>query len=310
MAYFRYSSGERNVRMGNVIVTGAGGFVGGNVVDFLSQNNVNVYATWHNHEPSYIGKNIRLIRVDLNDMSEINKVLSNEKVGKIDAIIHLAAQLPGTTHIEKFLDNTINATRNIVSFAQERKIDTFIYASTIGIYGDTMGEVNENTSRVNLSDYSMAKYIGERIVECSDIPKKRIIRLPRMVGRGMTFDCPWIPSLTYKLMQNREVQYYNPDNLFNQIAHVDSLSDFLLMLLENNQDGCLTVGIGASEPIKIIEVIELLKYLFSSSSKLTQIEIKKNDSVNLLDISRAVSIGFRPLTVKETLERLVHDLHG
>ncbi len=295
--------------MGCVIVTGAGGFVGGNVVRYLNRNNIKVCAVWHNHEPKKVQEEVVMARVDLNNMNEIRDELSFDKLGTVDAIIHLAAQLPGAHSIDDYLDNTINATRNIVSYAQERGINTFIYASTIGIYGDTTGGVvTENTNRTNLSDYSMAKYIGERIVEEAHLPRRTIIRLPRMVGEGMSLDCPWIPALANKLIRGDEVKFYNPDNYFNQVAHVDSLSGFLITLLKNKNEQCLTVGIGAAEPIKIIEVIELLKKMLGSMSMLTRIERKKNDSVNLLDLSKAISVGFRPLTVKETLEKLAADL--
>lgn len=296
--------------MGIVIVTGASGFVGKNVVNYLNKNDIKVCAIWHNHELKELQEGVIPVHVDLNNMNEIKNQLSYDKLGTVDAVIHLAAQLPGLHSIEDYLDNTINTTRNMVLYAQENSINNFIYASTIGIYGDTTGIVNEDTDRTNLSDYSMAKYIGERIVEEAYLPRRVIIRLPRMVGRGMPLDCPWIPSLVSKLMRGDEIKYYNPDNYFNQVAHVDNLSEFLVTLLKNTDEQCLKIGIGASEPIKIIEVIELLKNLLGSSSVMTKVEVKKSDSVNLLDISKAISAGLYPLTVRETLEKLAKDLKG
>ena len=295
--------------MKSVIITGVGGFVGNNLADYLAERGLRVYGLWHNHKPKEHKNTVSLIQVDLADIDEVRYKLSDDRFREVDAIIHLAAQLPkkGCT-MNDFVDNTINATKNIVAYAQEKEIHSFIYMSSIAVYGDTKGEVTEDTDRVNLSDYGMAKYIGERIVEDADISGRIILRLPRMLGKGMTFERPWVPALIWKLANGEEVKYYNPDIYFNQLAHVDSLSEFLIELLQRKEKQCIKLGIGASEPIRIIEVIELLRKLLDSNSEIININAEKKDSVSLLNLSEAVSFGFRPWTVKETLERIVCDL--
>ncbi len=293
-----------------ILITGAAGFIGSNVVDYLSKFDYDITATWNNHEPKVQLDNIRYYRVDLANIDETSELL---KSFDYDTIVHLAGPMKGKL-VKGYLRNSVNATDNLITLGEQLGVRTFIFASSIAVYGNTDTIVNENSDRVNLGDYATAKYIGERLLEDSNIEKRIAIRLPRMVGKNMDLSAPWLPGLAAKLMRNEEIVYFNPNLPYNNLAHTDTLGDFLVRIFRNENitpgGGCIPLGIGASSPMKVLDIIQYMKQELKSVSPLCEITdgVPRNTCF-CIDISRAEKSGYRSWSVKETLARYMKDIN-
>lgn len=292
--------------MGTILVTGVGGFIGGNVADYLIKKGYQVFGTYHNVEPD-IANGMRKINVDLSNKEDLEAKFLSAEMGQIDAVLHFAAQMLGP-NIADYLENTVQSTRNLLTYATENNVRTFIYASSIAVYGMTESEVNEKSDRTNLTDYGIAKYICERLIEDAAIINRIAIRLPRMLGGRIDLTCPWLPKLTGDLLENREIKYFNPNMKYNNLAHCDTLAEFIDVLINRGEDGYSLVGIGSSEPKDILEIVKYLKKLTQSQSPLIEKKSEQRNTCSLIDISKAVSMGYQPMTVKETLECFIQDL--
>lgn len=291
--------------MGIVLITGTGGFIGRNIAKYLIKMGYQVCGTYHNIEPDEL-EHMRRVKVDLTNKIDMEK-LSFDKIGQVDVILHFAAQMLGVK-IEDYLENTVQSTRNLLDYAFKNNVRTFIYASSIAVYGMTEIEVNEFSDRVNLTDYGTAKYICERLLQDAPIRNRIAIRLPRMLGEKIDLTCPWLPKLTKKLLNHEEVEYFNSDMKYNNLAHCDTLAEFIHVLINRDKDDFSLVGIGSTEPMKILEIVNLLKDLTKSRSVLFEKKIEQRNTCFLIDISKAISMGYHPMTVKETLEYFVKDL--
>ena len=120
-----------------VVVTGGVGFIGRNIVAELNArgvDNVIIVDKLGNDEK---WKNLRGLRYeDVIDLEIFREHLKQEKLGKLDAIIHMGACSATTERdADYLLDNNYHYTRDLCEFCL--KNDTrFIYASSAATYGD------------------------------------------------------------------------------------------------------------------------------------------------------------------------------
>lgn len=290
-----------------ILITGAAGFIGSNIVEYLSKDEYEITATWNCHEPRIRLTGVDYQKVDLADENEVSQLFTS---AVFDAVIHLAGPMTGQ-YIKGYLKDSVNATDNLITLSQEHGVKTFIYASTIAIYGNTEKIVSEVSDQVNLDDYATAKHIGERLLEDSKIKNCIVIRFTRMVGKNMNLSAPWLPKLAANLINNREITYFNPELLYNNVVHTDNLGEFLKNILKKEQrwKGYHVVGLGSSEPIRVIDIIHYLQNALNSKSTLREItENVPRNKCFCIDISRAIEYGYEPWTVQETLKRFVRDL--
>lgn len=288
-----------------IIVTGIGGFVGSNIAEYLYSVGYRVLGTYYRRKPVF--GEINAIQVDLANWDDVWNKIGRIHGEKIDAILHFAAQMEGTD-INGYLKNTVNSTKNLLKLAELLNVKSFVYASSIAVYGMTEKIVNEESDRTNLTDYGMAKYICERLIQDASLENRIAIRLPRMLGPRVDLRCPWLPKLTQGLLRGERITYFNPELLYNNLAHCNTLADFIIKLMDRNNLGYETVGIGASNPMKIIDIVELLKRLTGSESELIEKCASDRNTCFLIDIAKSIAMGYEPMAVEETLDMFIKDI--
>lgn len=284
-----------------ILITGTGGFIAGNVATWLEKNTSHtIIGTYRNRKPKK--GNYQTVQCDL--------FLNPEKLKEIDfdVVVHFASQMYGED-IKDFLDNTVQATRNLLEIAEEKQVDRFIYMSTISICGETEGVITEEARRINQRDYEMVKWIGERLVACSTIKNKTCIRLPRVLGPDVDYSAVWLPKVSDMIRKGEEIKYYNPDSPYNTLLHVDSLARFIFDIIEERIKDDVYV-LGADEPMTILTILEFLKKGLNSDSVLTEVQVDAPDRCHSVDISKAKKAGYVSDTVQEVLEKYVDDMRG
>jgi UDP-glucuronate 4-epimerase len=132
-----------------ILVTGAAGFIGSNVTDYLLNRGYEVVAidSFTNfYNPKIKEYNIRdfkdhpnfhLYRNDILDNTTVAGLFAKEK--PIEAIIHLAASAGVTHSIEhpvEYVRNNIEGTVNLLEACKTYGVKNFLFASTSSVYGD------------------------------------------------------------------------------------------------------------------------------------------------------------------------------
>lgn len=284
------------------LITGVGGFIGKNVAEYFTDNGVDVIGIYHKKSPTCIVRG-GVISCDLaND--GIEQYVKNET---IDAIIHFAGQMRGDK-VRDYLDNTIGSTRKLIDYAEKAKVKTFIYISSISIYGETLSQVNETSDMINLDDYGMAKYLCERLLQDSKIERRIVIRLPRTLGKGCDLSYPWLPKVTAQMLNNECVYYTNPNLMYNNMLYVDDLSKFLLLLLNGNITGFELFVLGAKGKMRIIDILSQLKYCLQSRSKLIERQAQGRNKCYAIDTAHAQEYGFRSRSIDEIIDNFATDI--
>lgn len=286
-----------------VLVTGAGGFIANNIANLLQKSpGYEVIGTYRRNRPLREAVS-QCICCDLCQAPE--KLMGLQ----FDAVVHFASQLYGSG-IRGFLDNTVQATRNLIDIAECKGVQRFIYISTISVCGETRGVIDERSDRINLNDYEAAKWIGERLLEDSRLGGKVIIRLPRVLGKGIDLAAPWLPKVSYSILKGEDVTYYNPGMKYNALVHTDGLFQFITHILQGrgSKDGIYMLG--SEGEMTILEILTFLKERFHSRSELVKVEATGADRCHSIDISKAKAAGFEADTVQGVLEKYVRDLKG
>lgn len=115
-----------------VLVTGSNGFIGSHVCDYLHKQNIYVIGLGRQPEPvSYVDK---YIRGDI-DEDEIFTKLGNSVLGKVDAIIHLAADMRKEPYNVEVVQHNCTGTQRLLEICEKDKIDTFLQLSSLPVIG-------------------------------------------------------------------------------------------------------------------------------------------------------------------------------
>lgn len=174
----------------NILITGASGFVGSNLINLFKKNKkINLVCVSTREKSEIINKNIRWIKINKFD-EEVNW---SDIIKNIDVIIHLA----GVAHSnlkendEKILKLNFLATKNFAKESINSGIKKFIFISTVKVNGEySLPDQRFNTKyQVNPRNiYSKYKYLNEVLLR--DLFKEKkislaIIRSPLIYGPGV-----------------------------------------------------------------------------------------------------------------------------
>ena len=269
-----------------ILITGASGFIGSNIMEYLEGKENNVFGCVRTQEKK---KNERYIICDLE-----KEVLDID----VDIIIHTAGiRSYGNTDFNAFFDGNIIATKNVLEYAKLHNVKRIIFLGSVESYGEANGVLREDSPRNNLNDYGVTKYVAEQLIRNSGIPYYILI-LPGVVGRSCGGN--WIINVAKALYSNKCVTYYNGQGLFNNILDVQDLCAFIEKLITENVNKSETYLLGSSEKVTVENVVRFLKDKFLSASQLYSDNQKRN--AFYLDVNKAISDGFSPHPIIDTLD--------
>ncbi|AXK79046.1 NAD(P)-dependent oxidoreductase [Pseudolabrys taiwanensis] len=223
---------------------------------------------------------------------------------RVDAIVHAAARspMPGITAAGMVRDNT-QATANLITYATGAGAKTFVYLSSLSIYGSIADpEVDETTPIVNPDAYGMTKLLGELMLREIAALRSVSIRLPGVVGPNSVRN--WLTGVIERARAEEDITVFNPDALFNNAIHVDDLSTFVADLVESkhwNSHDALTVG--ASKSISVLEAIETLLRALGSSSRV-RVNAERRPSFLISSKKAQQKYGYVPVPIADVLRRI------
>ena len=164
---------ELNQSKKNWLVTGAAGFIGSNLTEYLLKMNQSVVAIDNFVTGRKINlekikenvsasqwKNLEIIECDITSYDTCKKITSN-----IDVVLHQAAlgSVPRSINDPiKSNDSNVSGFLNLIQAANLNGVKRFVFASSSSVYGDNarLPKVEEITGNL-LSPYAVTKYANE-----------------------------------------------------------------------------------------------------------------------------------------------------
>ena len=233
-----------------VLITGATGFVGKNILAHLAKKN-RIIAACYKLKKNY-SKKVKYIKFN-------EKIL--DKLYNIDAVIQCAASTPPKYTQIKCYQNNQKIDDIVFSFAKKKRIKKLIYLSSMSIYGTNKRKVvKESDFSKNLDLYGLSKLKSEKKllkISKKNIKSILILRLSAILGEGC--HSTFLSNLMNRFSKKQSVIIHNKDDLFNGCLHINDLSRFIEKNLANFKNNYDIVNIASYKPVKLEQLINLYK---------------------------------------------------
>lgn len=172
----------------NILITGGTGFIGsrlalrciqdGHKVRVLGQENTDAEKA---NKKLIESKGAEVVLGSITDKKKLSEV-----VEEIDIVFHLAAaQHEANMPDQVFRDVNVMGTKNLLDRCLEAGVRRFVHGSTIGVYGNLNGQIDEKSSCNPENIYGVTKLEGEKLVlSYKDKIPLVIIRISETYGPG------------------------------------------------------------------------------------------------------------------------------
>ena len=258
-----------------IMITGANGSIGADLVNFFSKNN-KIYAFYRTKNSiinNLKNKNIEWIQHDLKN--QINKKI------KPQIIIHSAITHPFSNkeNYLGYINSNITSLTNTIEFAKKNNVKKFFYLSSVKLYGDFNENKLMETSPINNPDLlGVTKLLAEKILETQSFNYFNI-RLPGTLSYLINNNNrPWLNLIINKIFDNQDVLINNPESKFNNIIDTIEIYKIISHIIKSDlKINNATFLLSAENPIQIKELIYKIKSFINSNSC---IKFNKKKTVN------------------------------
>jgi len=251
-----------------VLVTGAGGFIGSHLVDDLLSKGANVTAfvhynarnDWGMLEGRYNDKtpNLNIIAGDITDSLFVKKAISEKEY-----VFHLAALIGipySYTAPESYINTNVKGTLNIMQACLESGVNRVVHTSTSEVYGTAQyTPINEKHPLQGQSPYSASKIGADKIAESYyysfDVPVT-IIRPfntfgPRQSTRAV------IPTIITQALTSGKIRLGSLTPVRDLTYVSDTVQGFIKMA-ESKKTVGKTINTGSGRGITIGDLAEII----------------------------------------------------
>ena len=309
------------MRIKNVLVTGADGFIGSHLTEILvskghkvkALSQYNSFNNWGWLEDVNCKDKIEILTGDIRDPHYCKFITKD-----VDIIFHLAALIAiPYSYIapDSYVDTNIKGTLNICQVAKENGNIRVIHTSTSEVYGTAQYvPIDENHPMQPQSPYSATKIAADAMA----MSFYNAFNLPVTIARPFNTYGPRqsaravIPTIITQIYNGeKEIKLgdVTPTRDFN---YVDDTCHGFIALAECDESIGQTVNIGSNSEISIGDTLNLIKELIDSDVKFItdkqRIRPEKSEVFRLwCDNSKIKKLtGFKPqVDIKEGLQKTI-----
>ncbi len=251
----------------NVLVTGGAGFIGSNLVHYLTEVRPNwkitvvdllTYAgNLENIAALLSDKKVNFVKADITDASKMKLLFED---GKFDLVFHLAAE----SHVDRsihggldFVRTNVLGTQVLLDVSRESKIKRFVHISTDEVYGSLgpTGRFVESTPLDPSSPYSASKASSDLMVIAAGKTHHMDVVVTRCTNNYGPFHFPekLIPLFITNALEDKPLPLYGDGMNVRSWLYVRDHAEALLLAAEKGRSGEV-YNVGGSEEAEIPNV--------------------------------------------------------
>ncbi len=244
----------------NIAITGSNGFIGKNLVTFLSGV-----------------KDLNLILINRNSDKNFSHEYSFEDLFNhnididIDIFIHLASPNFDNEKNEELKNGIYNLTKKILDILKDYNCEKFIFFSTAKVYGEASIKsisYDENSLPSPKTDYAKIKLETENLIlKRSENSRHSFIiyRLPFVYGSGMNSNLSKIFKIIEKsfpiLILDRSI------DMKKSFLSVNNINEIIRMNIENkNLFSNMIINISDTDSVSLSDILRSYKFKLNSKS--------------------------------------------
>ncbi|MFA6268528.1 MAG: NAD(P)-dependent oxidoreductase [archaeon] len=271
------------MRTRKVLITGADGFLGKEVILQLKKNKIPFVACSHKNKRGF--KQIDITK----------KILLK---GNFKAVIHLAAKNYATIPEQYYMTNT-DGTKNILDFCVQNQIKQIIYSSSCSVYGKILnGTITELSKPTEKSDYGKSKALAETEIEKYGQTKGiqyTIFRFPIILGKTQKEN-----RLTKVVQEYVTTQkpIFEKNSSF-ALTYVKDCAKLIVQSLDKQTSGTYNAV------AYVTSIKEIFNILNEITGKAKPAEFKENSKSSLVIscVKAKKQLNFSPITLKEAIKK-------
>jgi UDP-glucose 4-epimerase len=235
-----------------VLVTGADGFIGNNLIILLKENGFLAHGLDNKGNKSDF----------IEDITDVDWTLYD--LGSYDAVIHLAAKVsvPESFLLPDIYDAVnVKATERLFKLCSELNVKKVIFASSAAVYGDSSKEIKIVGEEGNLeSPYAENKFEGEDIARryANSDTKFICLRFFNVYGPGQSSDSEYssvIPLFINKIKLGEDLTIYGDGLQTRDFIHVKDVCKVIISSIKNpSLPNYVCFNLGTGEGVSILSL--------------------------------------------------------
>ena len=278
-----------------ILITGAAGFIGFNLANFLLKksnhkiigiDNLNDYYSISlkkkRLEVLKKFKKFNFFKIDINNKKHVEETF---KKNKFDIVFNLAAQAGVRYSIDNpaaFVDNNILGFYNILDMSIKYKVKKLLYASSSSVYGDSNKfPLKEDQKIAPKNIYGLSKKINEEISQVTALYNDiqliglRFFTVYGEWGRPDMFMMKYLKSSYYK---NNKFYLNNYGKHVRDWTYVIDICQILNLLIKvKSKKKHVVYNICSNKPVKLMSIIDKINLLTNKKAKITKRVLQKGD---------------------------------
>jgi UDP-glucose 4-epimerase len=266
--------------MSRVLVTGGAGFIGSHVADALIARGHDV--TILDDLSGGFRENVPAAAVFV-DGSVVDDTLVNRLFAehRFDHVYHLAAYAAeGLSHFIKRFNYTNNVigSMNLVNAAINTGVKTFVFTSSIAVYGSTPAPMREEDVPAPEDSYGIAKYAVEmELRACRDLfgLNSVVFRPHNVFGPRQNIGDRYrnvVGIFMNQILQDQPMTIFGDGTQTRAFSYIDDVAPMMAEAIDRPESWNQTFNVGADQPYSLLQLANAVAAAMGVAPRLQHLE--------------------------------------